>query len=80
VTAEGLWTVDEACQWFTAQGHPADPAQLRGIIRWLHWTPAGEGPSGPSGGRGCALYPISHLMRLHQRVTELAGLPRGDGT
>jgi len=71
MTRDGLWTVDEAAEWFTAQGDTADPAQLRGIIRWLHWTPAGEAQAGPKGGRGHALYPIRALMDLHKAVTEL---------
>jgi hypothetical protein len=71
MTGEGLWTVDEACGWFASQGDHADPAQLRAIIRALHWLPAGEAQAGPKGGRGHALYPIRALMDLHKAVTEL---------
>ena len=70
MTREGLWTVGEAAAWFTAHGYPADPAQLRGIIRWLRWTPAAETRPGPKGGRGHAMYPIQDLMALHKFVTE----------
>jgi hypothetical protein len=74
VTSEGLWTVDEAAQWFTAQGIPIRAAQLRLHIKALEWPPAGEGPSGPEGGRGRYMYPITHLMELHKMHTELTGL------
>ena len=70
MTGDGLWTVDEAAAWFTAQGYPADPAQMRGIIRWLRWAPAGQARSGPKGGRGQAMYRIEDLMALHRFVTD----------
>jgi hypothetical protein len=64
-TTEG-WTIAEAVAEFERAGMPVDPARLRAIIRNLPgFSPVGETPSGPNGGRGHPLYDIGSLQRLH---------------
>lgn len=66
-----VWTVRQACDYFTASGIPCTADQLETIISKLPGFPrAGREPSGPRGGQGKTLYPVSQLMRLHSRVAE----------
>lgn len=68
-TAEG-WTVEEACDEFTAAGVPVDPYRFRLIVRGVQLAPCGRAPSpGPQGGRGQSLYPIDQLQRLHAALS-----------
>lgn len=67
-----LWTVEEACAFFTESGLPIRPDRLQMIIRGLEWEPAGERkpPPGSRGGRGKPLYPMADMMILHARLSE----------
>ena len=76
MTEAGVWTADEAADWFTAQGDPIEAWQLRLHIKALRWEPAGEARAGPKGGRGRFQYPIAALMELHRDHVRLAGLGR----
>jgi hypothetical protein len=67
-----LWTVEEACAYFTESGLPITPDRLRMIIRGLEWKPAGtrKPPPGSKGGRGESLYPMADMMILWSRLSE----------
>ena len=63
--ADPMWTIEQACQYFTESGLPIDADHLSMIIQGLELEPAGAGPSGPKGGRGKALYLMGDIMWLH---------------
>lgn len=77
--AAAAWTIDEASAEFARTGIPMQPAQLRAIVRALHWKPAGETASGEHGGRGHALYPIADLQRLHAALSPWLQIESGHG-
>ena len=73
------WTLAMACEQFAEAGAPVDEARFRiavtRVVRLRRWA---EMPSGPSGGRGHALYEIGRLQRLHTWYLDgcrIAGTP-----
>lgn len=73
-----LWTVDEACGVFTAQGQPVDAEQLRLIIRGCRLKPQARTPTSERGGKGFALYDAGALQRIHALLIDLS--PENDMT
>lgn len=65
-----MWTIEQACQYFTESGLPIKPERLTMIIQGLEWEPSGSMPPGPKGGRGKALYPMGDVMWLHATLQD----------
>ena len=77
------WTLAMACEQFAEAGAPVDEARFRiAVTRVVRLGRQSEMPSGPSGGRGHALYDIGRLQQLHRWYLDgcrIAGTPPGDG-